>query len=41
MITDEQQHEWSMDKELYLKLEEIGVSRVNMKTLIRVSDFLF
>lgn len=30
-----------MDKELISKLEEIGVSRVNMKTLIRVSDYLY
>jgi len=33
--SNEQHHEWSMDKKLISKLEEIGVSRVNMKTLIR------
>jgi len=33
--SNEPHHEWSMDKELISKLEEIGVSRVNMKTLIR------
>ena len=39
IFADEQHHEWSMDKKLISKLEEIGVSRVNMKTLIRVSDY--